>query len=438
LPFATLLLAVAVLPLVPVVHHWWEHNATRLAVGLALGGVVLAHYAARGYGIHGAEAGWATVRAVLGHALLRDYVPFMVLISALYVISGGVQVKGDLRALPVVNTAILAVGTLAASLIGTTGASMILIRPLLRTNRDRADVRHTVVFFIFLVSNIGGCLLPTGDPPLFLGYLQGVPFLWTTRLVGPWLFCILILLAAYFVWDTVAYRRETPEHLADDVRHVSRLRLHGGVNLVWLVGVVLAVALIVPGRPLPGTNLVVVDFVREAVILALTLLSVATTPRGLRKESGYSNAAVLEVGCLFLGVFLTMQVPIEILSARGAALGLSTPTHFFWATGLLSGVLDNAPTYLVFFETAKAVPPPAGSTLLSLPGGFIRHDLLAALSLGAVFMGANTYIGNAPNLMVKLIAEEHRVKMPGFLGYLLYSVAILLPLFALVSLIFFR
>ena len=437
-PFAALLLAVAVLPLVPVAHHWWERNGIKLAVGLALGGLVLGHYASRGYGSHGAAPGWPTVLAVLEHAILRDYVPFMVLVSSLYVISGGVQVKGDLRALPLVNTAILAVGALAASLIGTTGASMVLIRPLLQANRDREHVRHTVVFFIFLVSNIGGCLLPTGDPPLFLGYLQGVPFLWTVQLAGPWLFSVLILLAVYFVWDTLAYRREPLARVADDVRHATPLRLHGVLNLVWLIGVILSVALIVPGRPLPGTDLVVVDFARETVMIALTALSLATTPRGLRKETEYSNAAILEVACLFLGIFLTMQVPIEILSARGASLGLTTPTHFFWATGTLSSVLDNAPTYLVFFETAKTLPTPAGSALVPLGSGFIRHDLLAAVSLGAVFMGANTYIGNAPNLMVKLIAEQHRVNMPSFLGYMLYSVGVLVPLFALVSWVFFR
>jgi Na+/H+ antiporter NhaD/arsenite permease-like protein len=201
--------------------------------------------------------------------------------------------------------------------------------------------------------------------------------------------------------------------------------------------VVLAVALIVPGRPLPGTDLVVRDFVREGVLLGLTALSLATTPRGLRKETEYSNAAIIEVACLFLGIFLTMQVPIEILQARGPSLGLTTPAHFFWAAGALSSFLDNAPTYLVFFETAKSLPLPEGAALVRLLDGAVHQDLLAAISLGAVFMGANTYIGNAPNLMVKLIAEQRRVKMPSFFGYMLYSVGILIPLFALVSFLFF-
>jgi Na+/H+ antiporter NhaD/arsenite permease-like protein len=357
--------------------------------------------------------------------------------NSLFVISGGLQIKGDLRARPSVNTAFLASGAVLASLIGTTGASMVLIRPLLQTNREREHVRHTVVFFIFLVSNIGGCLLPTGDPPLFLGYLNGVPFHWTTTLYQPWLFCVGVLLALYYAWDQVAYRRETREHILDDIRHISPLRLHGGINLLWLLGVVLAVALIVPGRPLPGTDIVVRDFVREGILLGLSGLSLATTPSGLRKETEYSNAAIIEVACLFLGIFLTMQVPIEILQARGPALGLTSPAHFFWASGALSSFLDNAPTYLVFFETARSLPRAGSVPIVSLFDGAVRQDLLAAISLGAVFMGANTYIGNAPNLMVKLIAEQRRVKMPSFFGYMLYSGAILIPLFILVSFLFF-
>jgi Na+/H+ antiporter NhaD/arsenite permease-like protein len=436
-PFVLLLLAIALLPLVPVAHHWWERNGFKLLVGVSLSAVVLGYYGLRGYGAHGHEQGMATVLAVMEHALLRDYIPFLILLYSLFVISGGLQIKGDLRARPSVNTAFLASGAVLASLIGTTGASMVLIRPLLQTNREREHVRHTVVFFIFLVSNIGGCLLPTGDPPLFLGYLNGVPFHWTTTLYQPWLFCVGVLLAVYYAWDHVAYRRETREHILDDIRHISPLRLHGGINLLWLLGVVLAVALIVPGRPLPGTDIVVRDFVREGILLGLSVLSLATTPRGLRKETEYSNAAIIEVACLFLGIFLTMQVPIEILQARGPALGLTSPAHFFWAAGALSSFLDNAPTYLVFFETAKSLPRPGSVPIVSLFDGAVRQDLLAAISLGAVFMGANTYIGNAPNLMVKLIAEQRRVKMPSFFGYMLYSGAILIPLFTLVSLLFF-
>jgi Na+/H+ antiporter NhaD/arsenite permease-like protein len=406
--------------------------------------VVLGYYALRGFGFHGDQPGTfttpglPTVLAVLRHAVLRDYVPFIVLLFTLYVVAGGLQVKGDLRARPAVNTGFLALGAAIASLIGTTGASMVLIRPLLQTNAERTHVRHTVVFFIFLVSNIGGSLLPIGDPPLFLGYLKGVPFLWTLNLITPWLVCVGTLLAIYYVWDQIAYHREPVKALADDVRRHEPLRLRGALNLAWLLGIVFAVALIVPGKPFPGTNWIVRDYVREAFMLAMAGLSLATTPRGLRQETEFTYQAILEVGALFLGIFLTMQVPIEILQARGAELGLSTPLHFFWATGSLSSFLDHAPTYLVFLESAKALPSPEGVPLITLLDGAVREDLLRAVSMGAVFMGANTYIGNGPNFMVKSIAEERGVRMPSFFGYMLYSVGVLIPLFLLVSWLFFE
>jgi Na+/H+ antiporter NhaD/arsenite permease-like protein len=435
-PFVLLLLAVALLPVVPAAHHWWERNSIKLLVGLALSSVVLTYYGVRDFGAHGAPPGTATVLAVLEHAILRDFVPFLIVLLSLYVITGGLQIKGHVNGAPAVNTAVLGTGAVLASVIGTTGASMLLIRPLLQANRDRKHVRHTVVFFIFLVSNIGGCLLPLG-PPLFLGYLNGVPFGWTLSLLGPWLFCVGLLLAIYYVWDVFAYGREIPTDLEATVRHLSPLRLHGTINLLWLLVAVLAIGLIVPGRPLPGTGIVLPDIAREAILLGLAALSLATTPRGLRKEIEFSHATIIEVACLFFGIFLTMQVPIEILQARGAELRLTTPSHFFWATGLLSSFLDNAPTYLVFFETARALPAHGHSSLLGLLEGAIRPDLLGAISLGAVFMGANTYIGNAPNMMVRLIAEQRRVKMPSFFGYMLYSGAVLVPLFVLTSLLFF-
>ncbi len=438
-PFILLLLAIATLPLIHHVHHWWERNSVKLGVGLVLGVIVLLHYATRDFGFHHAEAGWPSVKSVIGHAVLEEYIPFIVLLFSLYVIAGGLQLRGDLLALPSVNTGFLALGALLASFVGTTGASMVLIRPLLQTNRDRKHVKHTVIFFIFLVSNIGGCLLPIGDPPLFLGYLQGVPFLWTLHLTAPWAFSVLTLLAVYYVWDRFfAFPREPEPIMKLEEKHYSPLRLHGTINLFWLVGVVLSVALIVPHNPLPGTQIVVGDFVREGVMLFLTACSLLTTPRGLRKEVEFSYAAILEVAALFLGIFLTMQVPIEILQANGKSLGLQTPMHFFWSTGLLSSFLDNAPTYVVFFETAKTLDLPSGALMVSLTeSGHIGMTLLKAISLGAVFMGANTYIGNGPNFMVKSIAEAHRVRMPGFFGYMAYSITILIPLFVVVSLLFF-
>ena len=435
-PFALLLLAIAILPLAPLTKHWWEHNRSKFLVGAGLGAVVLAHYLARGYGYQGHAPGWSSVAAVLERAILEDYAPFLILLFSLYVIAGGLRLTGDLRAHPGTNTAILGIGALLAGLIGTTGASMVLIRPLLQTNRERKHVRHTVAFFIFLVSNIGGCLLPLG-PPLFLGYLQGVPFLWTLTLFRPWLLCVGTLLAVYYGWDRIAYRRESPADRAADDAEVEPIRLRGSVNLAWLLAAVLAVALVVPGRPLPGVGVAVPGFAREAVLLALAGLSLATTPRGLRGASGFGYGAILEVACLFLGIFLTMQVPIEILQARGVPPGLDRPAQFFWAAGVLSSILDNAPTYLVFLAAGRSLGPAGGPGLVHLAGGPpIRADLLTALSLGASYMGAVTYIGNGPNFMVKAIAEAQGVKMPGFFGYLLYSGTVLIPLFVLVQWLF--
>jgi Na+/H+ antiporter NhaD/arsenite permease-like protein len=436
-PFAILLGAVAALPLIPAAAHWWEHNRSKLLASLGLGAVVLGHYAFRGWGFHEAAPGPATVVAVLEHAILRDYLPFVVLLFSLYVIAGGLWVEGDIRARPIVNVGFLGFGALLASFIGTTGASMILIRPLLQTNGGRTRVTHTLVFFIFLVSNVGGCLLPIGDPPLFLGYLQGVPFLWPLRLVWPWLFTVAVLLAIYYAWDRFAFRREPPEAIAAEEASYMPPRLGGKRNLAWLAGVVLTVALVVPGRPFAGTAWVVPDLVREAILLALTGLSVVTTPRGLRILSGFDLGPILEVACLFLGVFLTMQPALEILQARGSGLGLGSPASFFWATGGLSGVLDNAPTYVVFLEVAKTLPARAGAGVVRLiDGSAVDEGRLAAISLGAVFAGALTYIGNGPNLMVKSIAESRGRAMPSFFGYLGYSLVVLLPVFAAATLLF--
>lgn len=456
-PFAAILLCIALFPLLHSTRHWWEKNVNKLLLGLALGGVVAAHYGTRGFGVgvhepqlarliaekvgpvqeheghFTAEPGRAAVAAVIGNALL-EYIPFIVLLFSLYCVAGGILLRGDLPARPATNTAILAAGGLLASLIGTTGASMLLIRPLLKTNSERKHVVHTVVFFIFIVSNIGGSLLPIGDPPLFLGYLRGVPFLWTLSLWKAWALMLAVLLLLYFVYDSIVYRREPLFNVARDETQVVPLRVEGLVNLYWLIGIVLTVALLDPSKPLPGTQWKPPLFLREGIQLAFVMLSFATTPRGLRRDAQFNFHAIAEVACLFIGIFITMQVPIEILHARGAALGLSQPWQFFWATGMLSSFLDNAPTYVVFFETANSMTHSAGPGVLTLlDGNFIRADLLLAVSLGAVFMGANTYIGNGPNFMVKAIAEQAGVKMPSFFGFMLYSGLILVPLFVVLT-----
>ena len=429
LPFAGLLLSIAILPLIPTTERWWEHNVNRLCAALSFAAMTLAYYF------------WAdgpgSVRTVLQHGILDEYIPFIMLLFSLYVISGGISLRGDLAAHPGTNCAFLGVGALLASFIGTTGASMLLIRPLLHTNSERHHVRHTVIFFIFLVSNIGGCLLPIGDPPLFLGFLKGVRFLWTLGLWAPWAMTCAVVLVIYYFWDCRAYAKETKADIRADEAHRTRLSLTGCSNLLWLVGVVLSVALIKPGKDFLGTGFVAFPYMRELFMLAFTALSLWTTPSGLREANKFNYHAILEVAALFVGIFICMQVPIAILKAGGADLPLTSPDHFFWATGGLSAVLDNAPTYMVFFTTAEAMTEPGGPGLVELGGGrFIRHDLLVAISLGAVFMGAMTYIGNGPNFMVKSIAEQSGIKMPSFFGFIGYSACILLPVFLVVTWLF--
>jgi Na+/H+ antiporter NhaD/arsenite permease-like protein len=310
--------------------------------------------------------------------------------------------------------------------------AVLLIRPLLETNAERKHVTHTVVFFIFLVCNIGGCLLPIGDPPLFLGYLWGVPFLWTLSLVRPWAMCTGVLLVVYYLWDRRAYRREDPADIAHDRAAVQPLRLSGRVNFVYLLGVIAAVALLVPGRRLGP--LAVPEHLREAVLLALAGLSLLTTRKAVRRDNQFHFGPMAEVAALFLGIFITMQPPLEMLRVHGAGLGLREPWQYFWACGTLSSFLDNAPTYAVFFQAASSLGSAGGSAVGPLADGLvIRADLLAAISLGAVFMGANTYIGNGPNFMIRSIAASRGVRMPSFFGFMLYSVCVLVPLFVLVT-----
>ncbi len=443
LPFLAMLLSIAVLPLLKRTHAWWERNSNKLLTAVVLGAVTLAYYHQRGYGLGGAhptQAGAQTVLTVLHHALLDEYVPFIALLFSLYVIAGGVVVRGDLRATPRNNTLILAAGGVLASVVGTTGASMLLIRLLLKTNSERRYVQHTVVFFIFIVSNMGGLLLPIGDPPLFLGYLLGVPFWWTLTLWKPWAAGLLLLLAVYYVWDAYVFRAEAPRDIQRDRAQISPLREAGLGNIFWLLIVIAAVALLDPSKPVPGTAWHAPRYLREAVMLGAAAAGWMTTPARCRRENAFNFHAIAEVAALFIGIFITMQVPLELLHAWAPNLaqrGFTQPWQYFWATGVLSSVLDNAPTYMVFFQIANQLNHAPGPGILQLVNGeFIRADLLTAVSLGAVFMGANTYIGNGPNFMVKSIAEQAGVRMPSFFGFMAYSGAVLLPLFAILTLLF--
>lgn len=400
-PFVLMLLAIAILPL--AVPHWWEPNRNKFFVAVVLGIPVLWLYLGR-----------------RPHALLEtaeEYVSFILLLASLYVISGGIRLSGDLEATPLTNTTFLAVGAVLASFLGTTGASMLLIRVLLQTNRERTRVRHTVIFFIFLVSNIGGLLTPLGDPPLFLGYLRGVPFTWTFRLWLPWLLAVGLLLLTYFIWDSVLHPREPIAAIRRDRSLFEPLRLRGTLNLLWLLGIVLAVAFL--RQPW-----------RELVMASLTGLSLWATPWTIRRANGFTAYPITEVAVLFFGIFLTMMPALELLRARGGELGVREPWQFFWASGLLSSFLDNAPTYLTFLALAQGLR--LADEVVGIP-----NAILAGISIGSVFMGANSYIGNAPNFMVKSIAEEAGVRMPSFFGYMVYSALILVPLYLAYTWLFF-
>jgi len=311
-----MLLAIAVCPL--WIPHWWESNRNKLLASAVLGLPVLAFYGLR----H---------PTTLVH-VAADYASFIILLAGLFVISGGILLRGDLEATPVTNTGFLALGGLLASFVGTTGASMLLVRPLVHTNGQRTHVKHTVIFFIFIVSNVGGMLTPLGDPPLFLGYLVGVPFTWTFRLWPQWGLMLAVLLAAFFVFDSVQFSREPLAAIRRDRARIEPLRVHGGLNAIWLVSVVLAVAFLdAPWR--------------ELVIVAAAGASLWLTPQRIRRDNGFSSGPMIEVAVLFAGIFLTMIPALELLRIRGDELGVRAPWRFFWASGLLSSFLDNAPTY---------------------------------------------------------------------------------------------
>ena len=426
LPFAALLGAIAAFPLIPRIAHWWHSNLNRYLVSLTVAALALGFLAATG--------GATAVGDALHHAVPDEYVPFMSLLFALYVIAGGLHIETPFDGKPRENLTILLVGALIASFVGTTGAAMVLIRPLLESIRHRRHKAHSVIFFIFIVCNCGGCLLPIGDPPLFMGYLRGVPFFWTLTLWKEWLIVNGLLLVAYFAIDSFLFRKESAAVQREDIHR--RFSLQGGLNLPLLAVAIAAVALLVPGKALPGTAGTVPNYLREAVLFGLAGLSWLLTARTVRTANRFEFGAILEVAAIFIGIFISMQIPLEVLKTEGAKLGIESPYAFYWITGALSSFLDNAPTYVVFFEIAKTMPFVPAEAYVALADGQIRGDLLTAVSLGAVFMGANTYIGNGPNFMVKAIAEQDGVKMPSFFGYMGWSIGILIPLLLLAEIAF--
>jgi Na+/H+ antiporter NhaD/arsenite permease-like protein len=434
LPFAGLLLSIAVFPLTAA--RFWEHHLGKIAAGWAL----LA-WLPIAIGHNG-----PTAFASLLHTALVEYMPFLILVAGLYTVAGGILVKGDLTGTPLRTTVFLAIGAFLASLLGTTGASMVLIRPFLRGLRNRTMRMHSVIFFIFLVSNIGGSLTPIGDPPLFLGFLQGVPFFWTLHTLVPMLLCLVVLLALHYAIDRHHWKKALAKGAIAPGKHLG-FGLEGKVNLPLLLGIVGSV--IVSGllsRHTEGLLLIEhhghdvlltwVGLGRDLSILLLAGLSLHLTKPEIREANNFSWGPVEEVAKLFAGIFVTL-IPVMALLHQGTEgpLGwvlraVQSPSQYFWATGLLSSFLDNAPTYLLFFEVAggKETLPHLLTT---------GAQTLVAISCGAVFMGANSYIGNAPNFLVRNIAEESGVKMPSFFGYLAWSGGILVPLFVVVTFVFF-
>ncbi|PYS02898.1 MAG: sodium:proton antiporter [Acidobacteria bacterium] len=416
LPFITMLLSIAILPM--TVSNWWDSNRNKTILSVIVSLPVLAVV-------------MPCDPNLLMHSLL-DYVSFLTLLGALFVISGGIYLKGEFAGTPLVNTIFLAVGALLANIIGTTGASMLLIRPYMRANQARQRKSHLIIFFIFMVSNIGGLLTPLGDPPLFLGFLRGVPFHWTLTLIPQWALAVTILLVVFNIFDQYVFVKEdveTPGALAEDVQPHRRIHVQGGINVFYLMGVMGAAILSgYFGWP---------RGIQESIMLTMAVLSWYTTPRAVHHANHFHFHPIAEVAALFLGIFITMIPALEILHARAVSLDLKDPWQFFWMSGALSSFLDNAPTYLTFTAMASGLVGGRVDDLSALLHSGAGEALLAAVSCGSVFMGANTYIGNGPNFMVKSIAERSGIKMPSFGGYMLYSGLILIPLFLVMTFVFF-
>jgi Na+/H+ antiporter NhaD/arsenite permease-like protein len=457
LPFVGMLLSIALLPL--ITPHWWHSNRNKALAALLFGTPI---------------ALWFVLRdaETLVHTLL-EYGAFISLLGSLFVISGGIHIRGSFAGRPLSNVAFFATGAILANFIGTTGSSMLLIRPLIRANRSRHHQTHVVIFFIFIVSNCAGLLTPLGDPPLFLGFLKGVEFSWPLRLWPQWLVMVGALIGVFYLVDSVLARKERSALRvtggAEEPPHQDRLPLttnenaasvtipgpgggakdtfgiegaHNFLFLAMVIGLILLSGYVI--YPLQGPALlgdtfgsVVSKLVQITGMAAIAASSYLVTARKVRQKNDFGFGPIAEVAVVFAGIFVTMIPALLILETRGAQLGLERAWHYFWATGVLSSVLDNAPTYLAFSSLAKGTLGIHAEGLQALTADPTGTTYLAAIATGAVFMGANTYIGNGPNFMVRAIAEEAKVRMPSFFGYTVWSMAVLLPLYLVITVIFF-
>lgn len=422
-PFAIMLLSIAVMPL--IAGKWWENNLHKLYVALVLSVPTGYYLIANGMGEN------------LQHQILKDYLPFIILLGALFIVTGGIRINGDIQARPRNNTFIMAIGYLLASFIGTTGAAMLLIRPLLEFNKQREYKVHTVVVFIALVANCGGILTPLGDPPLFLLYLRGAEFSWFMNMLPEWLTVGAIILTGYYFVDKYIYYHK--EHIANvmaDFREKSPLYIKGRINIIYLICIILTVAYVNPSHlPQMGAEDAPLreSAMREIILIIIALFSILTTRRGLREANQFSWEPLIEVAVVFIGIFVTMTPALIYLNANATSLGLQTPDQFFYGAGFLSAFLDNSPTAVAFHTVAQGIPHATDAVMVA----GVQQEILRAISLGAVFFGAMTYIGNGPNFMVKSIAEHNGVRMPSFFGYMFrFSLIIMLPVYIIVQLIF--
>jgi len=420
IPFVAMLLCIAVLPLTKL-EEWWEHNLHKLYVSLILGVPVAIWLIVNGMGME------------LEHQMVYDYVPFILLLMALFVTTGGIRIKGDLRATPAINTTIMAIGWVLASFMGTTGAAMLLIRLLIQTISERKYKVHTIMFFIAIVANCGGLLTPLGDPPLFLLFQKGAEFTWFLSLTPQWAVAGLLLLGTYFAIDTYYYKREPKENIEADNTNTTKISFGGLINIVWLLCVI-ASTMFINGKYIPAMAdhhaPFYIKLLREWVFIAIIIVSMLTTKKETRQANGFSWTPILEVACVFVGIFATMTPALMFLGNMKEEIQqvLAQPWQYLYCTGVLSAFLDNAPTAMVFNSMA-----PSGDI-----AGLASEAFLGAISVGAVFFGALTYIGNGPNFMVKSIAEQSGIKMPSFFGYMFkYSLVIFLPIYIIVQLIFF-
>lgn len=439
IPFAGLLLCIAIMPL--VAGEWWE-NHQPLMICLWILAMAIPFTVVYGIG--------DTVETILD-CVINDYLTFIVLLFGLFCVSGNITVDGDFAGSPRINTAMLGFGTILASCIGTTGASMLLVRPILKMNSWRKRKGHIMIFFIFMVSNMGGCLTPIGDPPLLMGFMRGVPFFWSLSLIKVLLFNMVILLFVFYHLDKRSYRKDIAHGRKPDIsKPGTDFSISGLHNIIFLIMIVVAVILsgVLPGLSafqdsegnalglhiFGEVSLSYPSLIEIVLILLAAFLSFKTTDKEIRVRNHFTWGAIKEVAVLFIGIFITMQPALMLLKAVGPNLGLTSPAQMFWATGALSSFLDNTPTYLVFLTTAGTLGFTSG---IATTVGSIPSKMLSAISCGAVFMGANTYIGNAPNFMVKTISDENGVNMPSFFGYMLWSISFLIPLFLIDMLVFF-